>query len=263
MNCSVNNKKPFIVYCHTNLLNGKKYIGITCQTPEQRFRNGKGYRSSPHFYNAIQKYGWDNFDHSILYYGLSIEEAKKKEIELIKRYKTRTEKYGYNISPGGEGACGEDSPWFGRHHTEETKKKMSKQRKGMKQSDESRRKRSDTLKGRIISEETKVKMRGKRPQMSGENNPMFGKKKDPEHMAKMRELSKTPKAIDKMKSHKVWYSGDQNPNAKKVRCIETGKIYTTVNDAAKDNNCNPSKVSAVCHGHREHTKHLHFEFVKD
>lgn len=263
MNYDVNNKKPFIVYCHTNLINGKKYIGITCQTPEQRFRNGKGYRSSPHFYNAIQKYGWDNFSHSILFSNLSIEEAKEKEIELIKRYQTRIQEYGYNMTPGGEGFSGADCPWFGRHLSDEHKKKISEGNRGKVESEETKRKKSIALSGRVISEESKAKMRGSRPQVSGANNPMYGKKRDLEHMAKMRFLSKTPEAIEKMKAHKVWYSGDQNPNAKAVRCIETGKIYTTVNEAAKDNDCNPSKISAVCHGDRQHTKHLHFEFVKE
>lgn len=44
-------------------------------------------------------------------------------------------------------------------------------------------------------------------------------------------------------------------------CIETQKVYDTLNDAAKDNGCNPTKVSAVCHGKRNHTNNLHFEFV--
>lgn len=64
-----------------------------------------------------------------------------------------------------------------------------------------------------------------------------------------------------MKRNKVWYSGKGNPNSKKVICIETQKVYDTLNEAATDNGCNPSKVSAVCHGKRNHTNNLHFKFV--
>ena len=37
--------------------NGKKYVGITIQEPNQRWRDGKGYYKNKHFYNAILKYG--------------------------------------------------------------------------------------------------------------------------------------------------------------------------------------------------------------
>ena len=57
----------YTIYMHKNKINGKVYIGITSQIPTQRWGvNGKNYRSSPHFYSAIQKYGWDNFEHNIL-----------------------------------------------------------------------------------------------------------------------------------------------------------------------------------------------------
>ena len=45
----------------------KYYIGITSQAVNKRWKNGKGYKSSPYFYNAIQKYGWNNFEHNILF----------------------------------------------------------------------------------------------------------------------------------------------------------------------------------------------------
>ena len=102
--------RTFIVYCHTNKINGKKYIGITAQTLEQRCRaNGNGYMSANQrvFFSAIKKYGWDNFDHEILAEGLSQEEAKRKEIELIAEFHTYIgdpECNGYNMTRGGEGS---------------------------------------------------------------------------------------------------------------------------------------------------------------
>lgn len=96
------------VYKHTNLINGMGYIGITKQTLNNRFRKGEGYRTrQPHggsryLYNAIQYYGWENFSHEILYDNLTLEQAKEKEIELIKTMHTRVPE-GYNISEGGDG----------------------------------------------------------------------------------------------------------------------------------------------------------------
>ena len=90
------------IYCHTNRINGKMYIGRSSQSPERRWRNGDGYKSNNHFYSAIQKYGWDNFDHEILLDGLTVVESCEKEKYFIGLYNTRDPKYGYNVAEGGE-----------------------------------------------------------------------------------------------------------------------------------------------------------------
>lgn len=92
--------KYYYLYCHTNKINGKKYIGISVQSPSRRWRsNGEGYKGCPKFYHAIQKYGWDNFDHEILLTQLTHEDASKKEQEYIAQYDTINN--GYNILVGG------------------------------------------------------------------------------------------------------------------------------------------------------------------
>ena len=53
--------KTGVIYMHRNLINNKVYIGQTIQKPEYRWNKGKGYKDSSLFYNAIQKYGWNNF----------------------------------------------------------------------------------------------------------------------------------------------------------------------------------------------------------
>ena len=95
--------KKYYVYMHNNKVNNKKYIGITCrEKPEYRWgKNGNSYRGQV-FKTAIDKYGWNNFDHLILFEGLSAEEAYEKEKELIKKYKSNQKEYGYNLSVGGE-----------------------------------------------------------------------------------------------------------------------------------------------------------------
>ena len=95
----------YIIYCHTNKINGKKYIGQTKNSPQKRWgHNGYEYiRKQPGiFKNAILKYGWDNFDHEILFTGLTKEEANQKEIELIAKFKTNDRNYGYNLTAGGQ-----------------------------------------------------------------------------------------------------------------------------------------------------------------
>ena len=70
-------EKTWYVYKHTSPSN-KVYIGITSQKPIYRWRNGLGYNTQQYFWRAIQKYGWENFTHEVLFEGLSIEDAKTK-----------------------------------------------------------------------------------------------------------------------------------------------------------------------------------------
>ena len=71
--------KKYTVYKHTNKLNNKVYIGITSRKVEVRWGvDGCGYISSPHFMSAIIKYGWDNFEHDILFENLTKEELISK-----------------------------------------------------------------------------------------------------------------------------------------------------------------------------------------
>ena len=97
----------YYVYKHTTPVN-KVYIGITCVNPSHRWNNGKGYQSQL-FGKAVEKYGWQNIKHEILFDSLTKEEAEQKEIELIAEYKSNQREYGYNVSSGGEnihsGAC--------------------------------------------------------------------------------------------------------------------------------------------------------------
>ena len=101
------------------------------------------------FFNAILKYGWDNFEHVVLYENLSKKEAIDKEIYLIKYYKNLN--ISYNITDGGDGHNGQSV-------SEETRKKMSESRKGRipwnkgktgVYSEEARKKISESRKGRI------------------------------------------------------------------------------------------------------------------
>lgn len=103
-------EKDFIVYCHTNKINDKKYFGVTKQSPTRRWRDGEGYVSCKRFYNAILKYSWDNFEHIILYKNLTENEAIEHEKQLIKNQRMSFGRNScYNISEGGVGVRREQS----------------------------------------------------------------------------------------------------------------------------------------------------------
>lgn len=96
----------YCVYAHVNKQNGKMYIGITCRIEQRWSCNGYYYQLSTKFWRAIQKYGWDNFEHIVIIDGISESIACIYEEELIAKYDTQNN--GYNILPGGEfkGAVG-------------------------------------------------------------------------------------------------------------------------------------------------------------
>lgn len=145
--------KEYCLYCHTNKINGKKYFGITCQTPQRRWQNGNGYKTK-YFYNAIQKYGWDNFRHEVLIKGLSFDEANKLEMEYIAKYHTciyDDECWGYNATFGGDGT-------LGYRHSEETKEKFKNRVISKETREKISKSVSEVNKGRIVSEETKAKI---------------------------------------------------------------------------------------------------------
>jgi group I intron endonuclease len=149
--------KIYCAYMHVNKINGKKYVGITCQDVRDRWKNGSGYREGQSvFFNAIQKYGWENFEHVIVKENLSFDEASKLEIDLIALHKTncckyKNPEYGYNMTDGGDGHKG----WI---PTEENRKNMSNSHKGRKLSEEHKLKIGSSVKGRVLSDEHKQKI---------------------------------------------------------------------------------------------------------
>ena len=136
----------YVVYMHITP-NGKKYIGITCKKPQQRWANGRGYVKNTYFFKAIVKYGWDNIQHIIIAENLSKDAACSLEIALISGCKTTDPMYGYNISTGGESGTNGvrygpefgqkvrerlaiSHPTRGKKFSKETCKKLSEARKG-------------------------------------------------------------------------------------------------------------------------------------
>lgn len=92
----------YIIYLHVNKINNKVYVGITKHSnPELRWRHGREYRKNVVFTRALDKYGWDGFEHIVLFRNLPKEIACKLEIKLIARY--RKKGICYNVADGGQG----------------------------------------------------------------------------------------------------------------------------------------------------------------
>ena len=125
--------KTWLIYCHLNKINGKRYIGLTSQKPTKRWKNGFGYSKNIIFFSAIKKYGWKNFEHIIIEDNInSLEQAKLREQYWISYYHTYIKDplcNGYNTTIGGEGTIG----YKFTEHIEKVRSKLL----GKKQSKES------------------------------------------------------------------------------------------------------------------------------
>ena len=221
-------KNNYTVYMHISPSN-KRYIGITKQKVNERWRNGQGYKRNKHFINAINLYGWDNFEHIVIARGLSEEEAKWLEMELIRELNTTNNDYGYNITKGGDSSC---------EHSDETKRKISESKKGKyigennpnygnHWTNEQKKRQSDLFKdGRF----------------NGENNPNYGNywtdEQKEQQRKRMSEIQPNRwKGEDNPKYGKGYLiEGENNPSSIKVICLETKEIFPTIKEAMKSIN---------------------------
>lgn len=96
-------ERNYKIYMHKNKINGKVYIGQTYTPLEIRFgKGGWKYHGCKLFWNAIQKYGWSNFECIILEeFVANADYANEREKYYITLYNSMNPNYGYNIQAGG------------------------------------------------------------------------------------------------------------------------------------------------------------------
>lgn len=150
----------YTIYRHV-FPNGKSYIGLTKTSVEKRWGHGENYKTCPLVDRAIKKYGWENIAHEILRKCETQEMAEVWEQFYIAWYKSNNPAFGYNILAGGDVSGGK---------TENVRKKISDALTGRKMSEEQKKKISEGVKrtfsrpesngciGKKASDETKIKM---------------------------------------------------------------------------------------------------------
>lgn len=238
------------VYIHI-FPNKKVYIGITSQKEKRRWNNGNGYKNNEYMTNAIQKYGWENIEHKILFTDLTKEEAEQKEIELIDFYKSNQKEYGYNIQNGGNASNG---------LTNTSKEKISLSQKKIWENEEYKKHMIEIHKGKKASEETKRKM------SISNSKYWLGKHLSKKTIDKMKSKLKGKKAWNKglkgvMKPNKTSFKiGEVHSITKKVMCVETEVIYNSISDASKKLNINPTCIVNVCKGKQKTAGGLHWKY---
>lgn len=172
------------VYCILNLVNRKKYIGSASVGFRSRWETHRsllksGRHTNRHLQSSWSKHGPDKFAFLVIK-RCAPEECIRWEQILIDKYKAAYPKHGYNITPTA------GSP------------------RGMKLTEEQKRKIGDVHRGKVTSEETKRKIgdanRGqKRPRTTEYceklSKALKGKKKSEEHRRKISEIMKSRKRV--------------------------------------------------------------------
>lgn len=234
--------RNYYLYVHITPSN-KLYIGITTNCIG-RWKNGYGYGSSPHFYNAILKYGWDNIQHIVLLEGLSKEVACECEKYLIAKYQTTNPKYGYNVCAGGEGTNG-------YHHTEEYKENL----RNRPISKEQRKAISNTVKKRW--KEGRFIHTGDNWRQGAWNK---GLTKNDLRVAKYcRKKGEWKMPDDARKKLSNSKKGLPAHNRKKVLCVETGLIYDSVISAQAITGIN--NISLAARNENRTAGKLHWRYI--
>jgi group I intron endonuclease len=176
------------IYLVTNKVNGKVYIGKSTRPVSYRWQRHQkdALTGRNYFHAAIRKYGIDAFDIAVL----GVANTRKQLIELEKRYIAQYESdnrtKGYNLTKGGDGGCasgnkhwaygrsevftGSNNPFYGRHHSAETRGLISQKKKQYFAS---------------LTEAQIASLYASRRVFVGNSNPYFGKKHSEEVKARM------------------------------------------------------------------------------
>jgi group I intron endonuclease len=202
----------YTVYMIENKVNRKRYIGYTSKSVEVRFQWHCERKNCRKLRYAIDKYGSGNFTITELYKSHDMQDALKAEAHLIEKYNTI--ETGYNLTKGGI------APTL----SEESKRKMSEKRKGISRGPMSIEQRMKLSKIRLE--------RGLKPTREAILKGLETKKRNAK-----------PLPPDFGQKISLRQMGKNNPAAKSVVCVQTGKVFDTVKDAAVAYGLNKNCVS--------------------
>ena len=247
-----NKERYGIIYKIENTVNGKCYIGQTTEKRgfkgryqnkgnriERVYKRHKKEKEGNRYYienllNDIEKYGFESFVvHEEFDTAYSQEELDSLEKKYILEFNCVDN--GYNNDDGGSNG----------KHSIETRQKISKNHRDCKGE-------NNPNYGKPRSKESREKMSNS---IKGEKHPMYGKHHSMEARKKMSESSKGKKHSDetKQKMSKI-FSGENNPRARKVICLNDNKVFNTGKECAEYYKLNKNTIIRICKHRQEQTK---------
>lgn len=252
-------KNNYCIYMHENLINGKKYIGQTCQKPEIRWgKNGKNYSESSCFFDGILEYGWRNFSHQILETNLSAEQADEREVYYIQLYDTTNSEKGYNLKREDEQVLQDIQNY---NYNTYNKGKIGYCYLCVETGEVfETTKLAAAYAGLVAITGISACCRGK--QKHAGRHPVTKEKLSWKYCDPYGNIIDAPPPRILNNIH--------NPNSKKVKCIETGQIFNTITSAIAWGNCGTVGIQRNIKGlqksagkHPETGEKLHWEYVTE
>lgn len=246
-------KKISGIYKIENLVNHKVYIGQS-KNIYSRWSRHRTNEHNIHLRRAFEKYGLENFSFEIL---IETYDRDYWEIFLIQIYHAMDYENGYNIYNGGNVPIsgGKKNGMFGRHRTEEEKKHLSEIKKGKK--------------GKPHTEEHKNEMKGgNNPSamkiQSVENGEIFNTCKEAFEKYKGDSKSKMFPMEVLDKPTRMWkgFHWVRLTKRRRILCIDTNKIYKSLNEACKDTNCNKTSLNDCLLGRTEYANSMRWKYIE-
>lgn len=153
------------IYEIKNIINGKRYIGQARNLRKRKSQHfaklKRNEHGNQHLQNSFNKYGYSNFEFSIILYcelsELTYYEQKVMDVLHPEYNKRPAADSNVGIKPSRESNIKRSLAMKGRVHSEESIRKMSESKMGHSVSEETLKKLSESHKGQIQSKESREK----------------------------------------------------------------------------------------------------------
>lgn len=272
---AIHGKYVSAIYKITNEQNGKVYIGGSSNVRDRRQQHNRELEHGSHHVTEMQK-DYNNYPDSFRFDVIeycSAEDLVELERKYIADYDAMNPTHGYNRESGGNAnkkisdetkkiwsdhRKGEGAAMYGKHHTEEAKRKIAEKQRGRIMPEERKRKISEAKKGVKMSLEYRKKISELRK----------GRKATPRQIAALEKARACRvfgedfrRKISVAKTGK--YRGEENKYHKDVVCVETGELFHGVNEAGRKKDVSATHISAACKGKRNVAGGFHWKYADE